>query len=146
MKLSTYLVYAASASGLATAAPHAKRAGSFKCMHLLQHEILSANHSGFGASESVAEFGQQNIPGVFNKDYRWPDPQSIKTLASDGMNVFRIPFLMERLFQNGMTGNMDADYLGGLKDVSHVLIQCVMADPDDADRQRCQLSGCLRRP
>lgn len=33
------------------------------------------------------------------------------------MNVFRIPFLMERLAPNQMTGSLDATYLKDLKSV-----------------------------
>ncbi|KAE8144583.1 glycoside hydrolase [Aspergillus avenaceus] len=74
--------------------------------------------SGFtwvGVSESGAEFGQTNLPGTLGTDYTWPDTSKIQTLRNDGMNVFRIPFLMERLVPSDMTGTPDSTYLKDLK-------------------------------
>ncbi|KAF7714165.1 Endo-1,4-beta-D-glucanase [Penicillium ucsense] len=70
----------------------------------------------FGASESVAEFGEGKIPGVLGTDYYWPDHSAIQTLYDGGMNIFRVPFLMERLIPNSMTASPDAAYLKGLTD------------------------------
>lgn len=77
----------------------------------------SSNTSGFkffGASESGAEFGQGTVPGAYGKDYIWPSTTAIQTLMDQGMNSFRIPFLMERLAQGTMTAELDADYLSNL--------------------------------
>lgn len=71
---------------------------------------------GVGVSESGAEFGS-SIPGTLGTDYTWPDTSKIQVLRDDGMNVFRIPFLMERLAPNQMTGSLDATYLKDLKSV-----------------------------
>jgi endoglucanase len=74
-------------------------------------------NSGFkfyGVSESGAEFGQTKLPGTLGKDYTWPVTSSIDTLMSKGLNTFRIPFLMERLAPNGITGSFDQTYLSGL--------------------------------
>uniref|UniRef100_UPI003CC92267 cellulase n=2 Tax=Thermoascus aurantiacus ATCC 26904 TaxID=1133049 RepID=UPI003CC92267 len=68
----------------------------------------------FGSNESGAEFGSQNLPGVEGKDYIWPDPNTIDTLISKGMNIFRVPFMMERLVPNSMTGSPDPNYLADL--------------------------------
>ena len=57
-----------------------------------------------GVDESVAEFGQQNIPGTYNKDYTFPSTSSIDTLVSQGFKIFRVPFLMERMVPNTLTG------------------------------------------
>ena len=54
---------------------------------------------GVGVSESGAETSK------------------IQVLRDDGMNVFRIPFLMERLAPNQVTGSLDATYLKDLKSV-----------------------------
>lgn len=72
---------------------------------------------GFGVSESGAEFGESNIPGTLGTDYTWPDTAKIQTLRSAGMNIFRVPFLMERLVPDNMTGTPDSTYLQGLKKV-----------------------------
>ncbi|TVY15410.1 putative endo-beta-1,4-glucanase B [Lachnellula arida] len=70
-----------------------------------------------GVNESGAEFGTGNIPGVLGTDYIWPLTASIQTLMDKGMNIFRIPFLMERLAQGTITASLDATYLGDLKTV-----------------------------
>jgi endoglucanase len=71
---------------------------------------------GVGVSESGAEFGS-SIPGTLGTDYTWPDTSKIQALRDDGMNVFRIPFLMERLVPDSMTGTPDSTYLKDLKSV-----------------------------
>ncbi|KAH7419143.1 glycoside hydrolase superfamily [Cadophora sp. MPI-SDFR-AT-0126] len=74
-----------------------------------------------GVNESGAEFGQANIPGVLGTDYTWPLTTTIDTLTGKGMNIFRIPFLMERLAQGTMTVALDKTYLGDLSSlVSHI--------------------------
>lgn len=73
---------------------------------------------GFGSNESGAEFGESNIPGTLGTDYTWPDTSKIQTLRDAGMNIFRVPFLMERLVPDDMTGSTDATYLKDLKEVA----------------------------
>jgi len=68
----------------------------------------------FGINESGAEFGEGNIPGVYNKDYTWYTLSTYDTFIQDGFNTFRLNFLMERLVPTTMTGPADADYLGNL--------------------------------
>ncbi|TVY40249.1 putative endo-beta-1,4-glucanase B [Lachnellula occidentalis] len=70
-----------------------------------------------GVNESGAEFGTGNIPGVEGTDYTWPLTASIETLMGKGMNIFRIPFLMERLAQGTITASLDATYLASLKTI-----------------------------
>ncbi|KAF4759767.1 hypothetical protein N7455_002748 [Penicillium solitum] len=96
------LALLAAVAGSAAAAPannHAKRASPFKW---------------FGASESGAEFGENNLPGVYGTDYIFPDASAIQTLKGKGMNIFRVAFLMERLAPNSLTGELDAGYLTNL--------------------------------
>ncbi|KAG2412498.1 endoglucanase 3 precursor [Aspergillus terreus] len=97
------LIMAASAAGLVHAYP--------------RREIKKreTGFTWFGVSESGAEFGESNIPGTLGTDYTWPDTAKIQTLRSAGMNIFRVPFLMERLVPDNMTGTPDSTYLQGLK-------------------------------
>ncbi|KAL3424506.1 endoglucanase 3 [Phlyctema vagabunda] len=67
-----------------------------------------------GANQSGAEFGQTNIPGVLGTDYTWPTTSAIQTMIDQGMNIFRVPILMERIAQGTMTASLDATYLGDL--------------------------------
>jgi endoglucanase len=46
----------------------------------------------FGINESGAEFGEGNIPGVYNKDFTWYDTKTIDQFIGQGMNVFRLNF------------------------------------------------------
>ncbi|RHZ48510.1 putative extracellular endoglucanase/cellulase [Aspergillus thermomutatus] len=97
------LIMAASAAGLVNALP--------------RREMAKKRSSGFtwvGVNESGAEFGS-SIPGTLGTDYTWPDTSKIQTLRDAGMNIFRVPFLMERLVPSSMTGTPDATYLSDLK-------------------------------
>jgi len=97
------IILAASIATFAVAAPSVgKRASKFQF---------------FGASESGAEFGDTAIPGELGKDYTWPVDSSIDTLSSNGMNIFRIPFLMEREIPTTMTGSINQTYHAGLVDI-----------------------------
>ncbi|KAJ6137079.1 hypothetical protein N7471_003565 [Penicillium samsonianum] len=69
----------------------------------------------FGANEAGAEFGSGNIPGKLGTDYIWPSTSAIQTLRSAGMNIFRVPFAMERLVPGTLTSSADATYLASLK-------------------------------
>ncbi|CAI7589684.1 unnamed protein product [Penicillium manginii] len=68
-----------------------------------------------GVSESGAEFGEGNLPGTLGTDYTWPVTSKIQVLRDAGMNIFRVPFLMERLVPSSITGSLDATYLKDLK-------------------------------
>ncbi|GFF32653.1 probable endo-beta-1,4-glucanase B [Aspergillus udagawae] len=97
------LIMAASAAGLVNALP--------------VREVAKKRSSGFtwvGVNESGAEFGS-SIPGKLGTDYTWPDTSKIQTLRDAGMNIFRVPFLMERLVPSSMTSTPDATYLSDLK-------------------------------
>jgi len=74
-----------------------------------------------GVNESGAEFGNSNIPGTLGTDYTWPSTSSIDTLMGKGFNIFRIPFLMERLVPGSLTSGTNAAYLASLKaTASHI--------------------------
>lgn len=58
------IIVAAGTAALAVAAPSKRQAKSSKLQF-------------WGVNESGAEFGQTNLPGVYNKDYTWYDLNSI---------------------------------------------------------------------
>lgn len=68
----------------------------------------------FGINESGAEFGEKNFTGVYGKEYIWYDLKTIDRFIEQGMNMFRLNFLMERLTPNSLTGAFDPLYLGNL--------------------------------
>ncbi|QKX53778.1 uncharacterized protein TRUGW13939_00858 [Talaromyces rugulosus] len=71
----------------------------------------------FGANESGAEFGEGNIPGVEGTDYTFANTSAIQTLIDSGMNIFRVPFLMERMVPTSLTGTLDSAYFQGYNEV-----------------------------
>ncbi|KAL6230429.1 endo-beta-1,4-glucanase B [Aspergillus navahoensis] len=105
MKVNSHLV--AVAAGTAMAAPQLKKGSGF---------------TFFGVTEAGAEFGEENIPGVWGTDYTFPDTKSISTLISKGFNTFRIPFLMERLTPE-MTGSVNEGYLKNLTSVVNAVTE-----------------------
>ncbi|OGM40473.1 endo-beta-1 [Aspergillus bombycis] len=104
-------LFFAAVAGSAVAAPLAKeqkkRDSVFQC----------SLAPWFGANESGAEFGENNLPGVWGTDYIFPDVSAITTLIDKGMNIFRIQFKMERLVPDSMTGAYDEAYLTNLTTV-----------------------------
>ncbi|KAJ5373278.1 Glycoside hydrolase superfamily [Penicillium concentricum] len=109
----TNIVLAASAATVACAYPRGRDVIPTK-----QTTDIKKRANGFtwlGVSESGAEFGPGNTPGTLDKDYTWPKTSQIKILRDAGMNIFRVPFLMERLVPSSMTGSPDATYMAALK-------------------------------
>ncbi|KAJ5666112.1 uncharacterized protein N7477_008560 [Penicillium maclennaniae] len=108
----TNVVLAASAASLVCAYPKGREVIPSK-----RNVDVKKRSSGFtwvGVSESGAEFGS-NIPGTLGTDYTWPETSQIEILRNKGMNMFRVPFLMERLTQGSITATPDATYLAALK-------------------------------
>ncbi|RBR19833.1 uncharacterized protein FIESC28_05439 [Fusarium coffeatum] len=100
----TDLLLASAGATLALAAPSTEKRAAGKFLFT-------------GANEAGGEFGEKNLPGKLDKDYTWPSTKSIDTLASTGMNTFRVGFLMERMTPGGITGAIDETYFKGLENV-----------------------------
>jgi len=74
-----------------------------------------------GVNESGAEFGSSNLPGTLGTDYTWPLTSSVDTLMGKGFNIFRIPFLMERMVPSTLYSSIAATYLSDLETlVNHI--------------------------
>ncbi|KAL3466457.1 glycoside hydrolase superfamily [Aspergillus heterothallicus] len=119
MRLNT--LFFAFAAGTAIAAPQHKKRATFQF---------------FGVNESGAEFGEDNIPGVWGTDYIFPDPATISTLISDGFNIFRIQFKMERLTSE-ITGSFNQEYLQNLTSVVNAVTEAgayAILDPHNYGR------------
>lgn len=128
----TNIVLAASAATVACAYPQGR-----DVVHTKQSANIKKRANGFtwlGVSESGAEFGS-NIPGTLDQDYAWPKTSQIQILRDAGMNIFRVPFLMERLVPTSITGAPDATYLAALKsvrDMSIVVIDSPQPRPNSS--------------
>ncbi|EUC35808.1 glycoside hydrolase family 5 protein [Bipolaris zeicola 26-R-13] len=105
------LFVAVALAGTALACPHPKAAAHPKAATQSQS---NGKLKWFGINESGPEFGEANIPGLYNKDYIWIDTKQVDQFLAQGMNMFRINFLMERLTPNSLTANLDSNYLGNL--------------------------------
>lgn len=110
----------ASATSAAVVASSAKAKAKAATVTSAASSSSSSTASGklqwIGANESGAEFGS-NLPGVEGTDYIFPSTTAIQTMIDGGMNIFRVPFLMERMAQGTMTATLDATYLASYKAV-----------------------------
>jgi len=50
-----------------------------------------------GVNIAGGEFAPGKLPGIYDRDYTYPDSQSIAYFAAKGMNIIRVPVLWERL-------------------------------------------------
>ncbi|KAI1132188.1 glycoside hydrolase family 5 protein [Nemania abortiva] len=67
-----------------------------------------------GINLSVAEFGQGVYPGVWGTNFYFPDDTAMSTLISQGYNIFRVAFAMERLVPTTLTSAGEPNYLKNL--------------------------------
>lgn len=74
----------------------------------------SGKFKWFGVNQSGAEFGTGIFPGLYGKEFIFPDENAMQTLINQGYNIFRIPFSMERLAAGGLTSSFDQVYLTNL--------------------------------
>jgi endoglucanase len=78
----------------------------FRTIHLAAVLAICAAHSADAADGSLrftgvniagGEFAPDNLPGVYDRDYTYPDPTSLDYFAAKGMTVVRVPVLWERI-------------------------------------------------
>jgi endoglucanase len=68
-----------------------------------------------GINIAGAEFGEDNMPGVYGQHYIYPDNSYTNQFTRDiGMNTIRLPFRWERV-QRTLFGELDSDELARLK-------------------------------
>jgi len=97
-----------------------------------------------GCAESCAEYGSNVIPGVYGKDYIYPSNFSIDHLYSRGMNLFRVPFLWERmqLTLNQPLSTQQLAYLKGtVNEITNVRKGYALLDPHNYARYHGQVIG-----
>jgi len=96
-----------------------------------------------GVNQAVAEFGN-NIPGSYGTDYTYPTTASIDYFVNKGMNIFRVPFLWERM-QTSLNGALSTTELGYLDAIVNYVtktkgVYCLI-DPHNYARYSNQLIG-----
>ena len=54
----------------------------------------------FGVSLCGAEFGTESLPGLYNKNYIYPQKSEVEYFADKGVSLMQLPFRWERLQHN----------------------------------------------
>ncbi len=101
-----------------------------------------------GVSLAGAEFGESELPGLYDKHYVYPDPSSAAYFAGKGMNLMRLPFRWERL-QRSLNGEFDATELARLKSFVTTVTAAgttVLLDPHNYARYHGKLIGSSEVP
>jgi len=96
-----------------------------------------------GTNLAGLDFGTGIIPGVYGKDYISPSASEMDYFMGKGMNLFRLPFLWERL-QSQKYGPLDNTYLGYLQTVVNYATSkgaSVLLDPHNYARYFNQVIG-----
>ncbi len=68
----------------------------------------------FGVSLCGAEFGTENLPGLYNKNYIYPQKDEVKYFAAKGVSLMQLPFRWERI-QRKIGGPLDVQELAYIK-------------------------------
>jgi len=96
-----------------------------------------------GVNLSGLEFGAGNLPGLYGKDYIAPNNGEIDYYTGKGLNIFRLPFLWERI-QPTLNGAFNDTYLGyitGVVDYATSKNAKVVLDPHNYARYRSVVIG-----
>lgn len=101
-----------------------------------------------GVNLAGAEFGAGRAAGVFNKHYTYPTEAEADYFAGKGMNVFRLPFLWERL-QPKANASLDEAELGRIRAfVTYAASRkaAVILDPHNYGRYHREVIGSEKVP
>ena len=96
-----------------------------------------------GVNLAGADFGYTKLPGTYGQDYIYPSHAEVDYFVGKGMNIFRLPFLWERL-QRSLFGSFDAAELARIDDfVSYATGKgaTVLLDPHNYARYNGQVIG-----
>ncbi len=84
------------------------------CFILLNQLTVAANvnydKAPIGITLNGAEFGQHNLPGIYKKDYIFPNEQEIKYFAGKGVELIQLPVRWERA-QQKIGAALDQQYM-----------------------------------
>jgi endoglucanase len=96
-----------------------------------------------GVNLAGADFGTGNLPGIFNTDYTYPTHAEVDYFVAKGMNIFRLPFLWERL-QNNQNEPFNSQELARIKDFVNYATSKqarVLLDPHNGARYYGEIIG-----
>ena len=103
----------------------------------------SAETQYSGVNLAGADFGYDVLPGEFGTQYTYPINEEVDYFTSKGMNIFRLPFLWERL-QNDQSGPLNADELNRIKEFvayANSKQASVILDPHNSARYYGEIIG-----
>lgn len=88
------------------------------CLALFFSNLTRATQSPllFGMNMCGAEFGENNLPGVYNVHYTYPSDKQIDYFYNKGMRLIDLPFKWERI-QKNLGGALDQFELKMIQDV-----------------------------
>lgn len=98
----------------------------------------AAGQSLKGVNLAGAAYSSSKLPGIYGKDFVYPNPKEVAYFAGKGMNVFRISVLWERL-QPQLLGALDDKELSRLTaliDAAHQHGAMTIIDIHDYGRYR----------
>jgi endoglucanase len=92
--------------------------GALILLFLLCILLANAQKSSlsFGINICGAEFGENNLPGILNKDYTYPTTQEIDYFFKKGFKVINLPFRWERI-QHKLGGELETKEVEEIKKV-----------------------------
>ncbi|NQV15193.1 cellulase family glycosylhydrolase [bacterium] len=96
-----------------------------------------------GVNLAGADFGEGNLPGVYNVDYTYPTRSEIDYFTDKGMNVFRLPFRWERL-QHSQFADFNTEELARLDSFVNYATEAgasVILDPHNYARYYGEIIG-----
>ncbi|ORX50075.1 glycoside hydrolase [Piromyces finnis] len=102
----------------------------------------------FGANESSGEFGEDDFPGVYNRNYVYPDIEKIEVLREQGMNAFRVCNRWERL-QHELYGELNEFDITEIKKIIDTITAkgaIAVIDPHNYARYNNKLIGSKEVP
>jgi endoglucanase len=65
----------------------------------VSNATINYDRAPIGITLNGAEFGEQNLPGIYKKDYIFPTEQEIKYFAGKGIELIQLPVRWERIQQ-----------------------------------------------
>ena len=101
-----------------------------------------------GVNLAGADFGESQLPGVFGKDYAYPNQSEVDYFSGKGMNIFRFPILWERV-QRSLYAELDATEMGRVDQFiadTTAKGKIIVLDPHNYARYRNQIIGSSAVP
>ncbi len=72
--------------------------------------FIGYENAPIGITINGAEFGNQNLPGIYRRDYIYPTEQEVRYFAGKGVQLIQLPIRWERV-QQKIGGGLDANQM-----------------------------------